>query len=252
MVYIQWNPSSYLIPWGNGGLTWYGTMWGLSVLLGFWLTLRLYKREGLPLGYPYKLTEYVFWSGLIGARLGDVFLYNFAHYWRYPSEILFIWHGGLSSHGGAVGILLGAWLFLRNYPHIAYLHLLDILSVGAPLVGGLIRIGNLFNSEIVGKSTNVPWAFVFVKRDDIPRHPSQLYEALLLFVVFILLNYLHKISYFKRGSGGLTATFFALVFGLRFVLEFWKENADFTQLLALPFVLLGLFLFWGNKGSFRK
>lgn len=251
ILHITWNPSPYLIPIGIGGLTYYGLSWALSVLLGFLLTANLYRFEGIGTGYASKLAEYVFFSGLIGARLGQVFFYDWPYFSAHLSEIIKIWNGGLSSHGGALGILFGAWLFLRRYPHISYLRLLDILAVGAPLVGGLIRLGNLFNSEIVGKPTDVPWAFLFVKYDDIPRHPSVLYEAIMLFSVCGLLYKLYKSR--RLPTGGIAALFFVCVFSLRILLESWKSGAAYTQLLSLPLILggilLGIYAMRNNTGK---
>ncbi len=241
LLHIKWDPSPYIFHIGNWGLTYYGMSWALSVLLGFLLTANLYRFEGMGTGYASKLSEYLFFCGLIGARLGQVFFYDWSYFSEHPSEIIKIWHGGLSSHGGALGILLGAWLFLRNYPHISYLRLLDILSVGAPLVGGLIRLGNLFNSEIVGKPSDMPWAFVFVQRgDDIARHPSALYEAVMLFALCGLFYGIYKSR--RLPTGGLTALFFVVVFSLRFLLEYWKNDANYTQLLSLPLIVGGLIL----------
>lgn len=239
LLYITWNASPTVFHIGFWSLGWYGLMWGLSVLLGYLQTARVYKREGFGGGYAVVLTEYVFFSGLIGARLGQVLLYDLTYFWQNPIEIIKVWHGGLSSHGGAIGILIGAWLFLRRYPHISYMRLLDILALGAPLVGMLIRIGNLFNSEIVGKPTDVPWAFIFtLNGDTVPRHPSQLYEALMLLGVWLLLWCLYATR--RLPTGMLAGLFFALTFLLRFVLEYWKADAQFTQLLNLPLAVVGI------------
>jgi phosphatidylglycerol:prolipoprotein diacylglycerol transferase len=239
LSYIVWEASPTVFRIGLWSLGWYGLMWGLSVFLGYLQTLTIYRREGLATGYAAVLAEYVFFSGLIGARMGQVIFYDWAYFSQSPIEILKVWHGGLSSHGGALGILIGGWLFLRRYPHIGYMRLLDILALGAPLVGMLIRIGNLFNSEIVGKQTDVPWAFIFALNGDaVPRHPSQLYEALMLLGVWLLLWCLYATR--RLPTGMLTGLFFALTFSLRFVLEYWKADAQFTQLLNLPLAAVGV------------
>lgn len=227
-------------------------MWGMSVLLGYLITVAAYKREGIATGYASVLAQYMFFGGLIGARLGQILLYDLDYYLSAPSEIIKIWHGGLSSHGGAIGILLSAWLFLRNYPHISYMRLLDILSIGAPFVGMLIRIGNLFNSEIVGKVTNVPWAFIFAGNgNEVPRHPSQLYEAIMLCGVWLLLSAIHR--YRRLPTGMLTALFFTLTFSLRFILEFWKADATFTQLLNIPLIVAGIVIgVFALQGKFNN
>lgn len=242
-TYITWHTSPTIFHIGFWGLTWYGLMWSLSVLLGYLQTAAIYKREGIATGYASVLAEYVFFGGLIGARLGQVLFYDLNYFLSVPSEIIKIWHGGLSSHGGAIGIIIAAYLFLRRYPHISYIKLLDILSIVAPFVGMLIRIGNLFNSEIVGKVTDVPWAFIFVDNgDEIPRHPSQLYEAIMLFGIWCLLLYLYR--YRKLPTGMLTAIFFSLTFSLRFILEFWKADATITQWLNIPIIVGGLIIAW--------
>ena len=132
LLYITWNADPTVFRTSFWALSWYGLMWALSVLLGYLQTAAVYKRADISTGYASVLAEYVFFGGLIGARLGQVFFYDFAYFWQSPLEIIKVWHGGLSSHGGAIGILLAAWLFLRRYPHISYMRLLDI-GIGCPL-----------------------------------------------------------------------------------------------------------------------
>jgi phosphatidylglycerol:prolipoprotein diacylglycerol transferase len=250
LAYITWNPSPSIFHIGTWGLGWYSLMWALSVLLGYMQTAAIYKREGIATGYASVLAEYIFFGGLIGARLGQVFFYDFAYFMQTPSEIIKVWHGGLSSHGGAIGIFLSSYLFLRRYPHISYIRLLDILAMGAPFVGMLIRIGNLFNSEIVGKVTQVPWAFIFENNGDtFARHPSALYEAIMLGSVWLLLLYLYRYRHLPTGM--LTALFFILSFSLRFLLEFLKADAQLTQWLNIPFIIIGLLIaYWAKNNKF--
>jgi prolipoprotein diacylglyceryl transferase len=188
---------------------------------------------------------------VIGARLGHCLFYEPAYYLRRPLEILMIWRGGLASHGGAVGIFLALYGYSRRRPDQPYLWLLDRMAIPTALGGSFIRLGNLFNSEILGISTDVPWAFVFARIDDLPRHPAQLYESLAYLLIFGVLFAVYR----KRGShtprGLLLGLFLVLVFGARFVIECVKvRQAAFGealplsmgQLLSIPAILVGVVL----------
>ncbi len=249
LLQITWNPDPVVFSVGKFSLRWYGLMWGLAVFLGFQTTLYLFKQKNLATGYVAKLVEYVFFGGLIGARLGQVLFYELDYFMRYPTEILQIWKGGLASHGGAIGIVAAIYFYCRNYKY-PYMKILDVLSVGAPLCGALIRFGNLMNSEIVGKTTSVPWGFEFVRRgEEFARHPSQLYECIWAFLVFVGLYFLSKK---KLNTGMLTGLFFVFGFGGRILLEFFKEDAFTTQLLSLPFVAMGIvIIYWARRGKYE-
>jgi phosphatidylglycerol:prolipoprotein diacylglycerol transferase len=235
---INWNPNPYVFELGWLKLKWYGLMFALAVLAGYWILVLQFRKRNLPVSRVATLVQYQFLGGIIGARLGQVLFYDLAYYLANPIEILMIWHGGLASHGAAIGGFVSLWLFLRKYKILSYLELLDILVVPAAAIGGLIRIGNLMNSEIIGQPTSMPWAFEFAQRDAIPRHPSPLYEAVLLFSVLALLFFLHQNR--KLPLGMLTGLFFTLTFTGRFGLEFFKENTTVSQPLNIVVALFGM------------
>jgi len=240
ILQIPWNPSPYLIDFGWLKLKWYGVMFAFAVLSGYWILVLMFKKRNLPVKVVAQLVQYQFIGGVIGARLGHILFYDLNYYLAHPTEILYIWHGGLASHGAAIGGFVATWLFLRKYKILSYLQLVDILVVPAAAIGGLIRIGNLMNSEIIGKPTSMPWAFVFEQRDTLPRHPSQLYEALLLFSILCGLFLLHQ----KRNLplGLLSGLFFTLTFTGRFLLEFLKEQTEVSQPLNVALAVFGIII----------
>jgi prolipoprotein diacylglyceryl transferase len=199
---------------------------------------------------------------VIGARLGHCLFYEPEYYLQNPVEILKIWRGGLASHGAAIGILAALWLFVRKYKK-PFIWILDRIVVVVALAGALIRLGNLMNSEIYGIETSLPWGFVFisaVKPEIVPKHPTQIYEALTYFLIFGLLLRIYIRSDSKFRPGTLFSWFLILVFGMRFLIEFIKEDqVDFEagmalnmgQWLSIPFVLLGiaLLLFYRPKAG---
>ncbi len=249
-LHIDWNPNPYLFDLGWLKLKWYGLMFALAVLAGYWILVLQFRKRDLPVSQVATLVQYQFLGGIIGARLGQVLFYDLAYYLAHPIEILLIWHGGLASHGAAIGGFVSLWLFLRKYKGLSYLQMVDILVVPAAAIGGLIRIGNLMNSEIIGQPTSVPWAFVFSQRDAIPRHPSPLYEALLLFAVLALLFFLHQNR--KLPLGMLTGLFFTLTFTGRFVLEFFKENTGISQPLNIVLAVFGFLMLGWSFFNRRK
>ena len=243
LTYIHWDASPIILQLGNFKLLWYSSMWAISIIVGYVLLRYLYRKSGFDQETVIDLVQYIFFGGVIGARLGDVFFYNFDFYMRDPIEILKVWHGGLASHGGVIGVFVAIYLYARSRREVPLIKVLDRVAIVTPLIGALIRIGNLFNSELYGKVTDVPWAFIFDRVDEYPRHPSQLYETIMLTGVFAFLMYLfHKKK--DLPDGFLLGVFFVLTFGFRALLEFFKANAGYTQLLSVPLVLGGLAIIW--------
>ena len=205
-----------------------------------------------------KLTIYMALGTVIGARLGHCLFYEPGYYLKNPLEILKIWQGGLASHGAAVGILLALWLFIRKYKK-PFMWILDRIVVVVALAGSLIRLGNLMNSEIYGIETGLPWGFIFIRNlETVPKHPTQIYESLTYFLIFLLLIWLYYKNDGKPKPGLLFSLFLILVFGMRFMIEFIKENqVDFEsgmilnmgQWLSIPFVMAGIaiLLFYNRK-----
>jgi prolipoprotein diacylglyceryl transferase len=196
------------------------------------------------------LIWYMILGTVLGARLGHCLFYNPVYYLSHPLEILMVWKGGLASHGAAIGILTALYLFVKKKKEYSYLWLMDRIVITVALGGFFIRMGNLFNSEILGKQTDVPWAFVFTYVDNVPRHPAQLYEAIAYLIIFIslLIYYFRTDAKFKEGM--IFGMFLISVFTFRFLVEFIKEDQTYFeqgmvlnmgQLLSIPFILLGLF-----------
>jgi prolipoprotein diacylglyceryl transferase len=196
---------------------------------------------------------------IIGARLGHCLFYEPDYYLANPLRILEIWKGGLASHGGTIGILVALALYARKNTDQPLGWLMDRLTVSVALTAACIRLGNFFNSEIVGKPTELPWAIVFERLDQIPRHPAMLYESVSYFVLCGVCFYLYatRIDTLKRGF--LTGLLLVWIFTSRFLLEFVKENQvafesglplNMGQLLSLPFVALGILFLLGKQAPF--
>lgn len=193
---------------------------------------------------------------VIGARLGHCLFYEPSYYLSHPIEILKVWNGGLASHGAAIGILISVYLFTKKYKDFNYAWVLDRVVIVVALAGFFIRIGNFFNSEIIGLPTDLPWAVVFHRIDALPRHPSMLYESFSYMAIFIYLW--SKYSKWKAETPkfAIFSRFLILVFSARFLIEFTKENQslfengmilNMGQLLSIPLILLGIFLYFKSK-----
>jgi len=246
---INWDMNPEIFRIGNFAVRWYGLLFASGFFFGYLIFMRFFKKEGLSVELLDKLTIYMAVGTVIGARLGHCLFYEPDYYLSNPVEILKIWRGGLASHGAAIGILAALWLFVRKYKK-PFIWILDRIVVVVALAGALIRLGNLMNSEIYGIETSLPWGFVFIKNlEVVPKHPTQIYEALTYFLVFGLLLTIYIRSDAKFRPGTLFSWFLILVFGMRFLIEFIKEDqVDFEagmslnmgQWLSIPFVLLGI------------
>jgi len=188
--------------------------------------------------------------------LGHCLFYDPVYYLSNPILILKVWEGGLASHGAAIGILISLYLYSKNRSHQPYLWLLDRTVIAVALAGSLIRLGNLFNSEIIGRATDVPWAIILKRIDMVPRHPTQIYESLAYLITFIILLLLYKKFTIKTARGFLLGWFLVLVFGFRFFVEFYKENQvsfeqgmtlNMGQILSIPAVLAGIYFIIKSK-----
>ncbi|MDE6454156.1 MAG: prolipoprotein diacylglyceryl transferase [Muribaculaceae bacterium] len=255
--YIIWNANPDLITWPVT-IRWYGLMFAIGFWIGFNVVARMFRREGAPESWMSSLLIYVAVATVVGARLGHVFFYQWDYYSQHPLKILATWEGGLASHGGAIGIIIAVLLYSRFVTHRNALWTFDRLTVAIAMVGGLIRIGNLMNSEIFGHATTLPWGFMFPRSaewhalyEGVACHPTQLYEAFTYLALFGLMMYM----YWRRNAGErpglLFGTFLVGVFGARFLIEFIKNpqvafEADMAlnmgQLLSIPFVLAGILL----------
>lgn len=263
--YVIWDVNPYFFTFpenfpllGGRPVAWYGLLWALVFVVGYYVMRKMYRKENLSDELLDKLTIYMLVFSVVGARLGHCLFYEPEYYLADPIKILYVWEGGLASHGGAIGILLGLLLYSRK-TKISYLHILDLIVVPTALGGAFIRLGNLMNSEIYGYETTLPWGFKFVRDwapgtpiDAIPAcHPTQIYEALVCLIVFVILLYFFfKKDYAKTHPGFLFGLFCTVVFGTRILIEFIKqpqvefENSmvlDMGQWLSIPFVIVGIF-----------
>ena len=252
---------------GPIALRWYGLMFAIAFICGYYLGGMQFKMEGKPFEKLDTLLTYVVIGIIVGARLGHVIFYDPYHYFiESPFEIIAIWEGGLASHGAVAGTLLAIWLFARNNKEFSFVWCLDKAAIPSALGGGFVRLGNFFNSEIVGNATDVPWAVVFLDPQNpaitpVPRHPTMLYESLWYFASFGIMLYIYRRAKGKLPEGMLVAMFMMFVFSGRILLEFTKmRQAAFAeswpismgQILSLPFFALGAWLFLRAREQARK
>jgi prolipoprotein diacylglyceryl transferase len=254
ILYIHWNPNPEIFNIFGFGIRWYGLLFASGFLFGYIIMQKIFLREQISMKVLDRLSIYMLVGTVVGARLGHCFLYEPVYFLSHPWEILNIRQGGLASHGAAIGILLALWMFSRKEKK-PFSWIVDRIVIVVALSGFFIRTGNLMNSEIYGNVTNVPWAFIFDKVDNQPRHPSQIYEALTYLILFIFLAWL----YFKRNAAQkpflMFGYFLVVCFGFRFFVEFIKDvQVDFErtmfldmgQWLSIPFIIAGIY-FIGRK-----
>jgi phosphatidylglycerol---prolipoprotein diacylglyceryl transferase len=248
--YVQWHVHPEIFRIGPFAVRWYGLLFVSSFIFGFFLLKRVWNREGYPIDSLDKLTMYMMVATIIGARLGHCLFYDPGYYLSHPFEIIKIWEGGLASHGAALGIIAGIYIFVRKYKEFRFLWVIDRVVLVVALSGFFIRTGNLMNSEIYGHISYLPWAFIFPD-EIVPRHPTQIYEALcyLLLFLFLVRFYYKNFPNFKEGT--IFSIFLIVLFTIRFFIEFLKEPQvafesnlplNLGQLLSLPFIALGIIL----------
>jgi prolipoprotein diacylglyceryl transferase len=250
--YIHWNVSPEIFNLGPLSIRWYGLLFASGFLIGYYIGEKMFKSEGVPQKWIDSLFFYIIIATIIGARLGHVFFYGWDYYSQNPAEIIKIWHGGLASHGGAIGIIIAMLLYSKNVTKRNVLWIIDRIVVPTALVAAFIRTGNLMNSEIYGVQTSLPWGFIFERNGEtVPKHPTQIYEALAYLLAFGVLMYLYWKTRSRYKQGLLTGVFFIFIFASRFFIEFIKEDQEafeagmalnMGQWLSIPFVLLGIFL----------
>ncbi len=266
LLAIHWNASPELFSLGPISVRWYGLMFALGFLFGFYILTRMFIYEGSKPEWVETLFVYVIIATIVGARLGHVIFYGWEYYSNHLIEIFlpiakgdngykFVGFQGLASHGGAFGIIVAVWLYSKKITRRPVLWTLDRLVVPIALVGAMIRTGNLFNSEIYGVATNLPWGFIFDRNHEtVPKHPTMIYETLCYLISFGLLMYFYyKKKDLKDRTGFLTGIFFIGIFLTRFLIEFIKENQEafeagmalnMGQILSIPFVLAGIWLIY--------
>lgn len=254
--FITWNVNPEIFDLGFIAPRWYGLLFASGFFFGYIIMLKFFKKEGVEEKVLDTLTTYMLVATVVGARLGHVIFYDWSYYSKHLIEILYVWQGGLASHGAAVGILIAIYIFSKKEKR-GYLWTMDRVLIVTALVGFGIRIGNLMNSEIYGFVTDLPWGFIFVRDGQVePRHPTQIYEALSYLAIFIfLIKYYYKKDG-KTADGYLMGMFMILVFGTRFVIEFLKVNQvafeegmilNMGQILSIPLVIGGVYLVLNSR-----
>ncbi|RAK65732.1 prolipoprotein diacylglyceryl transferase [Hymenobacter edaphi] len=265
LAYITWDVSPILAQLGPLTLRWYGLLFAAGFIIGSFILTHIYKSEKVSPRWVDVITVYMLIGTVLGARLGHVLFYDPDYYLtsEHFIDIFKIWEGGLASHGATLGILLATWLFARNNK-FDYLWVLDRIVIVVATGGMCIRLGNLMNSEIIGKQTDVPWAFKFVRYNEIHHemtnvpnelhHPTQIYEALFCVFLFVLLYSLWNRWKANTPRGYLFGLFVTLLFSFRFLVEFLKENQEgfestwalaplnMGQVLSIPLVFVGIWV----------
>lgn len=261
---FEWAPSETIFKIESFGLHYYSLMFVIAFAVGFYMMRKFYRHEKVSEEYLEPLFVFTIVGTLLGARLGEVFFYNWDYYQNNLAEILlpikvtpdgieFTGYRGLASHGAAIGIITSLYLYQRKYTYKPLLWILDRLGITVAFAGIFIRIGNFFNSEIVGLYSNSDFGVVFLNRGEIlPRHPVQLYESFGYLIVFLILRYLYWNTNRKDQTGYLFGVFFVLLFGVRFIAEFVKESQggfetslgllSTGQWLSIPLILIGFCL----------
>ncbi len=280
LLKIEWAPSETLFKIGSIGIHYYSLMFIIAFSLGYYLIRKIYRKEGVDEQFIEPLFIYVVVATLLGARLGEVFFYNWAYYQNHLVEILlpiqnnpngslffglikgysFEGFRGLASHGATIGILIAMFLYRKKYQYKTTLWILDRIVVPVSIGSALVRIGNFFNSEIVGEYTNSNFGVIFLNNGDtFPRHPAQLYESFGYVILFILLWNLYQKTNLKDRSGFMFGLFLSFLFSVRFIVEFVKESQggfenvlgvfSTGQWLSIPFIVIGIIFMLKSKNK---
>ncbi len=268
--YIMWNPDTVAINMGFIAIRWYALCWLLGLVGGYFMVQWLYKDQKIGDDKFEPLFIYCFVGILVGARLGHCIFYQpdyFLSSGRHIVEMLlpihflpeggwkFTGYEGLASHGGTIGLMIALWLYSRR-TKVKLWTVLDNIAIATPIAACFIRLGNLMNSEIIGKVTDVPWAFIFERVDMLPRHPGQLYEAIAYFCFLFVGLYFYKKRKVEAGRGFYFGLCLALIFTFRFFIEYTKDIQvsfesgmlfNMGQILSVPFILLGVWCMYRAK-----
>lgn len=267
LLAINWDPSLG-IDLGFFMIRYYSLMFVLGFGLGFLLMKKMFLNEKVSVEKIDPLLMYVVIATILGARIGHFLFYDPQFLWQHPLEVIlpfklnpfkFTGFLGLASHGAAIAIIIALYFYSKRELKKPFFWILDRITIPVALAGFFIRIGNLINSEIIGKPTNTDVGFTFVQLgEDFPRYPTQLYEAFGYLAVFFLLFYLYWKTNKKEQSGYLFGMFLVTLWSVRFIVEFWKEsqggietlfniNLNTGQLLSIPLILIGVFLLLKRK-----
>jgi prolipoprotein diacylglyceryl transferase len=277
LSFIHWNIDPEIINVFGISIRYYGLLFVSGLILCMYTLGWIYKRENIPSDNLEKLTIYCMIGIIAGARLGHCLFYEPSYYLSHPLEMIlpvtflpdggikFSGYRGLASHGGVLGLLIALYIYSRKTKH-SLIDALDLIAVVSGLSFAFIRLGNFMNSEIIGMPTSKPWGVIFERVDNIPRHPTQLYEAFSYFIIFAVMMILYKKRRDRLRNGFFFGLGSVLFFTARFVIEFLKEDQvgfekgmtfNMGQLLSIPFILAGIaFMIYGlwktNKLSVQQ
>lgn len=291
LLFVDWTPSVEAFSVGSFSVRWYSLLWCIGLFLAYQIVHQLYKQQKIAEDKFEPLFFYCFLGVLIGARLGHCLFYEPQYYLASMTgfiEMLIPFHlmpdgdwqfsgyEGLASHGGAIGLFLSLLLYCRKIKVKAWT-VLDNIAIAVPATACCIRLGNLMNSEIIGKVTDVPWAFIFHSRESlvdgiaVPRHPAQLYEAIAYLIIFIVgcilywrwykTQGMNPASTFAVGTGFYFGFCLTTIFTFRFFVEFLKKEQvefeqgmllDMGQLLSIPFIIIGIWCMFRTKKALDK
>lgn len=273
LLSIVWNVDPVAFSLGGWEVRWYGLLWAVGIYLAYMVQVALYKHDRCPEDWADKIFTYMVIGVIVGARVGHCWFYEWHEaaslglepvkflgltfnyrnpYIEHPFELIKIWQGGLSSHGGAIGLITAAIILNKKHFHKGVVWIFDRLVIGVAVTATLIRLGNLMNSEIYGGPTDLPWGFVFLRDGkDFPCHPTQIYEMLYCIVAGIVSVWMFYKTKAARRPGLIFGVWLEIVFFTRFLLEFIKYNQeDFEsnfflnmgQVLSIPFIIWGVYL----------
>ena len=278
LLYINWNPNE-----GFGPFRWYGLCWLVGLALAYILVKRLYKEQKIKDELFDPLFLYCFIGILLGSRLGHCIFYEPDHFLTsgkglvemfLPIRFLadggwkYVGYQGLASHGGTLGLIIALWLYVKK-TKLSIWTVLDNIAIATGTTACFIRLGNLMNSEIIGKVTDVPWAFIFERVDMRPRHPGQLYEAIAYAILFVIMWTIYKKSQKPKaksqmpivGTGWYFGFCLTYIFTFRFFIEYTKElqeafeaslPLDMGQILSIPFIIIGVVCMLRAKNVITK
>ena len=274
LSYITWDVNPELFTIFGREIRWYGLLWVIGLIVAVYIVQRIYDEEKLPQKWFDSLFMYMMLGIILGARLGHCLFYEPAYYLANPIKILYIWEGGLASHGGVLGIIIAVWLYSKRVTKKSMIWTFDRVIVPTGFTAAMIRLGNLMNHEIYGAPTSQPWGFRFIENMgawkagvaepifSVPSHPTQIYEALVYFLVFAVTMYLFWKTDAKKKQGLLIGIAMIMIFLSRFFIEYIKEvqveseilmrqntGLILGQWLSIPFIIWGIWLVWN---AFRK
>ncbi|MDO9136478.1 MAG: prolipoprotein diacylglyceryl transferase [Lutibacter sp.] len=274
LLQIDWNPSPEIFKIGSFAVRYYSLMFVIAFMLGLYLMKKIFINDNIPIEKLDSLFIYTIVATLLGARIGHFLFYEPEFFFKKPLEVLlpfrfspkfeFTGYAGLASHGAAIGIITAMYFYSKNVLKKPILFILDRIVIPVAIAGVFIRLGNLMNSEIIGKPTNSDYGFIFRQLgEDFPRHPSQLYEAVGYLFVFILLWFIYWKTDKMKKPGYLFGLFFALLWSVRFFVEFFKEKQveggenwmfglNTGQVLSIPLILIGLYFMFRKTKSENK